>query len=233
MMWYGVLCRKCGSMGLAELWWWYGERLTHCHCISHLITSLPPHQTPPLTFQTTSYSTSHLIPPYIAYFIPHQHLSQYTIPLCNTVFQIATISAKFHITDVPHNATFHVLHAASVSDHIYWPNIIAHVASFHHIWLWSHPIPHRTSEHHHILHPSTHHILHNTTSTNAYCAPCRSPRCTSFHLLLQGHWGKEDAAVVKWCLMSSDVSWHIRDKFRPMPKHGAINLYVHGNQKAR
>jgi len=24
------------------------------------------------------------------------------------------------------------------------------------------------------------------------------------------------------CLMSSDVRWHIRDKLRPMPKHGSI-----------
>ena len=39
--------------------------------------------------------------------------------------------------------------------------------------------------------------------------------------------------MMSWCLMSSDVSWHIRDKLWPMPKHGAINLYVHGNQKAR
>ena len=39
--------------------------------------------------------------------------------------------------------------------------------------------------------------------------------------------------VVKCCLMSSDVSWHIRDKLWPMPKHGSIILYVHGNQKAR
>ena len=39
--------------------------------------------------------------------------------------------------------------------------------------------------------------------------------------------------VVKWCLMSSDVKWHIRHKLWPMPKHGSINLYVHGNQKAR
>ena len=38
--------------------------------------------------------------------------------------------------------------------------------------------------------------------------------------------------VVKCCLMSSDVSWHIRDKLWPMPKHGSIILYVHGNQKA-
>ena len=35
------------------------------------------------------------------------------------------------------------------------------------------------------------------------------------------------------CLMSSDVVWHIWDKLRPMPKHGSILLYVHGNQKAR
>ena len=35
------------------------------------------------------------------------------------------------------------------------------------------------------------------------------------------------------CLMSSDVGWHIRDKLRPMPKHGSVLLYVHGNQKAR
>ena len=38
--------------------------------------------------------------------------------------------------------------------------------------------------------------------------------------------------MMSWCLMSSDVSWHIRDKLWPMPKHGSIILYVHGNQKA-
>ena len=40
-------------------------------------------------------------------------------------------------------------------------------------------------------------------------------------------------ALVKCCLMSSDVTWHIRDKLWPMPKHGLIIFYVHGNQKAR
>ena len=39
--------------------------------------------------------------------------------------------------------------------------------------------------------------------------------------------------MMNWCLMSSDVRWHIRDKLWPMPKHGSIILYVHGNQKAR
>ena len=39
--------------------------------------------------------------------------------------------------------------------------------------------------------------------------------------------------LMSWCLMSSDFMRHIRDKLWPMPKHGSINLYVHGNQKAR
>ena len=34
---------------------------------------------------------------------------------------------------------------------------------------------------------------------------------------------------MKCCLVSSDISWHIRDKLWPMPKHGPIILYVHGN----
>ena len=38
--------------------------------------------------------------------------------------------------------------------------------------------------------------------------------------------------MMKWCLMSSYVSWHIRDKLWPMPKHGSIILYVHGNQNS-
>ena len=33
--------------------------------------------------------------------------------------------------------------------------------------------------------------------------------------------------MMSWCLMSSDVIWHIRDKLWPMPKHGAIkSTYV-------
>ena len=30
------------------------------------------------------------------------------------------------------------------------------------------------------------------------------------------------AMMMSWCLMSSDVIWHIRDKLWPMPKHGSI-----------
>ena len=53
---------------------------------------------------------------------------------------------------------------------------------------------------------------------------------------LQLSWLETTATMMmmmSWCLMSSDVIWHIRDKLWPMPKHGSINLYVHGNQKAR
>ena len=32
--------------------------------------------------------------------------------------------------------------------------------------------------------------------------------------------------MMSWCLMSSDVIWHIRDKLWPMPKHGSVILYV-------
>ena len=28
--------------------------------------------------------------------------------------------------------------------------------------------------------------------------------------------------MMSWCLMSSDVIWHIRDKLWPVPKHGSI-----------
>ena len=37
----------------------------------------------------------------------------------------------------------------------------------------------------------------------------------------------------RWCLMSSDVGWHIRDKLRPMREHGSVLFYVHRNRKVR
>ena len=53
------------------------------------------------------YSKSHhiphqtIIPHHITHFISHQHLSQHTIPFCNTIFQItvsATLYASHHIS---------------------------------------------------------------------------------------------------------------------------------------
>ena len=38
---------------------------------------------------------------------------------------------------------------------------------------------------------------------------------------------KQLLLLLSWCLMSSDVIWHIRDKLWPMPKHGSIRkVYV-------
>ena len=145
------------------------ECITHCHCISHLITSLPPHQTP--LFQTT-YSTSHHHSSFY-HSAPRSTLTlQYRISNRTVSATLCITPLTFHITDVPRNATFHVLHAASVSDHtIYWPHhlCIAPQTALHNIaphstcstsciippQLTDHTIPHRTSEHHHILHPST------------------------------------------------------------------------------
>ena len=31
-----------------------------------------------------------------------------------------------------------------------------------------------------------------------------------------------EVMMMSWCLMSSDVIWHIRDKLWPMPKHGSV-----------
>ena len=40
------------------------------------------------------------------------------------------------------------------------------------------------------------------------------------YILYICHWGF--SSVQLCCLMSSDVSWHMRDKLRPMPKHGSV-----------
>ena len=64
--------------------------------------------------------------------------------------------------------------------------------------------------------------------------PWTCPLTSSFRFLFLFDWvGVLWLMMMNWCLMSSDVSWHIRDKLWPMPKHGSIILYVHGNQKAR
>ena len=47
-------------------------------------------------------------------------------------------------------------------------------------------------------------------------SPGRPPRLTFTQMMM-----------MSWCLMSSDVIWHIRDKLWPMPKHGSIkSTYV-------
>ena len=60
--------------------------------------------------------------------------------------------------------------------------------------------------------------------------PQRAPRPWTYYIQVRD---RDAVMIMSWCLMSSDVSWHIMNKWWPMPKHGSINLYVHGNQKAR
>ena len=44
---------------------------------------------------------------------------------------------------------------------------------------------------------------------------------------------RRDLKAVKWCLMPSAMSADILGTLRPVPKHGSINIYIHGSQKAR
>ena len=165
--------------------------VTHCHCgISHLVTSFH-HINFTLIHLTISTSHGHIprhtiIPHHIAHFISHQHLSQHT----NTIFKIAPlISATLCITPhlalhpilhyVPHNATFHVLHATfkitpyighimhhtTTSRHhttFYTTDIVAAPhsasASFHHITQSDHT---QSTAHYHV---STFHITHQYTT---------------------------------------------------------------------
>ena len=78
---------------------------------------------------------------------------------------------------------------------------------------------------------------------NMLLGQCHVPRCFSCfdllvmevfkHLVLRfikataDHQLDLHQMMMSWCLMSSDVIWHIRDKLWPMPKHGSIkSTYV-------
>ena len=55
-------------------------------------------------------------------------------------------------------------------------------------------------------------------------SPGRPPRLSHSSWTMTSVWLK---MMMSWCLMSSDVIWHIRDKLWPMPKHGSIkSTYV-------
>ena len=194
-----------------ELWWWDVE----CQCNTLSLRHLAPrHIIPPhFTLHHLTIPRHTIIPHHIAHFISHQHLSQHTIPLCNTIFKIAPlISATLCITPhqplalhlilhyVPHNATFHVLHATFKITPYHWPHYASHhhISPSHHIlhnWhscgtafriciipphqsdhtqSTAHNIPHHTSVHHHIIHPTTKSLTSRTT-------PPPLPHCTTFH----------------------------------------------------
>ena len=79
------------------------------------------------------------------------------------------------------------------------------------------------------------------STTELFSAPAPPSRVTDLNFVVVESISTDNNIVfwgvmmmmMSWCLMSSDVSWHVRDKLWPMPKHGSIILYVHRNQKAR
>ena len=55
---------------------------------------------------------------------------------------------------------------------------------------------------------------------------CRKPTFGVWVHLVAAWSEYEGMMMMKWCLMSSDVSWHIRDKLWPMPKHGSVYIFT-------
>ena len=119
---------------------------------------LAPHHSIPPYFTLhhfTSESISDIIPSYhiiprhaiisshhIAHFILHQHLLQHTLPLCNTIFQIAPYQphyASHHISHCTpfHKVIFHItphsMYSTPRFTHFACHSISCIVKSFHHI----------------------------------------------------------------------------------------------------
>ena len=47
--------------------------------------------------------------------------------------------------------------------------------------------------------------------------------CVLFYVVINLFFSLNCNLMMSWCLMSSDVIWHIRDKLWPMPKHGSVH----------
>ena len=153
MMWDVVWCavpEMWFDVKIVEQWWWDVECITHrttshhsttfyiapFHINHHLWLYSKPHHIPRQT----------IIPHHITHFISHQHLSQHTIPFCNTIFQItvsATLYASHHISHwTPFHITYHIMPHSMYST--------AHFRSHHILATLCIAPPHLTS--HHIFH---------------------------------------------------------------------------------
>ena len=74
-----------------------------------------------------------------------------------------------------------------------------------------------------VKHTHTHRHTHTHTHTHTYI--CIHKHHIHTHTHTQA--SLTHLMMMSWCLMSSDVIWHIRDKLWPMPKHGSIkSTYV-------
>ena len=216
VVWCEVLLSCSG-----EMWNWC---ITHCHCISRLVTSLRPphftlhhstsnaivalfqttafHVTPFLTISYLSYRTSTSRSALVHFALPISNRTM-SATLCITPltsriaphFTLLTCHIMGHILCTPRHIQItpyciqitpycHIIYHYHIS-HYTTLHSISHaplLASFHHICLWSHTIPHRTtmivshnipchtSVLHHFLHPTTYHISYNTPFTTTYLA---------------------------------------------------------------
>ena len=119
---------------------------------------------------------SHCIPFYITFHItPHFRSHHILATLCIAPPHLASLN-------IDSCTAFRILHNCIIPPHltVITPNSTSH----YHV---SHNIPHHTSVHHHILHPTTYHISHNTTPTTTYRAVSQPklyliPHRTTFHI---------------------------------------------------
>ena len=166
------------------------------HSTSNTISDIIPNHT---TFHVWPFLTiSHFISHQHLYSILQYYISNCTVSatLCSTP-HVALHPISHYI---PHKATFHVLHGTlqitSYIGHIMHCTTTSHIAphfqdnvapnftcrsiscinaSFHHIWPWSHPIPHPTTMFYITFHISTppystsHHLPHRLCDIGGGC----------------------------------------------------------------
>ena len=116
------------------------ECTTHCPISYHILhRGIIPHQTLTIS-DIPNHTTFHDAPSFLIsqYFISHQHLSQYTVPLCNTIFQISPYR--------PHYASHHI----SLEVHPIFTLLTYHITP-HSMY----STPQCTFRSHHILHHTT------------------------------------------------------------------------------
>ena len=131
------------------------------------------------------------------------------------IFQIIIKDTKIVLT-APHIKSYMLQTLLGLEYlHAHW---ILHRVRCTHTWM-HHVHAHTLTSH---MYACTHSCTHIHTWPMVTHAP-------SYNTVLHTHIHTWSMVVMMmgWCLMSSDVIWHIRDKLWPMPKHGSIkSTYV-------
>ena len=245
MMWDVVWCGNADR--------WDVQCITHCIIPHQTPSDIPNH----ITFPRHTITPHPIAPTPLAahYFTLQYNISNRTVSatLCITPHLaphfVITFRATFHIHHAtfqitpynywPHYASHHILHNGGTAFHmlhilhncILPPHLIV-ITSHYHVL---HSIPHHTSVPRHILSTSLH-LPHLARHHLHYDASRRIGRTAQDGGHLDSHTAPRWTMSVqkpsfRWCLMSSDVGWHIRDKLRPVREHGLI--YVHGGSLGR